>query len=445
MSKRVFHHPPEATTGRKYWRSLGQLGDTPEFRQWLEREFPQGASELQGSDVSRRSFLQLMGASTALAGLSLAGCRRPEKHLVPFTRGVEWSIPGKALFFATSRPTRNGYAPVVAETHDGRPTKVEGNPLHPASKGASDTFTQSSILDLYDPDRARHFTLKGEKKSAEEFEKALDEMIGKAGDGAGLAFLLEKNPSPTRDRLRGEIEKKFPKAIFSIYEPVGDDAAVEAAKASFGDGVVPVAQIDRADVIMSLDADFLGNDGNLVGVRDFAARRKAEGDNKMNRLYVAENRFTVTGGMADHRLRVPASQIGAFALALADEVAVQTKDDALAKMLAAAPKSQVKFKPEWIKVSVEDLVANKGKCVVLVGSRQPAAVQAIGFAINAALGNLGKTIVGRKTADKPAASLSALTKEIGDQFRPPPLLRDSPGPDDRADPSSPPGPRRAAR
>ena len=153
----------------------------------------------------------------------------------------------------------------------------------------------------------------------------------------------------------------------------------------------------------------------LVGVRDFAARRKAEGDNKMNRLYVAENRFTVTGGMADHRLRVPASQIGAFALALADEVAVQTKDDALAKMLAAAPKSQVKFKPEWIKVSVEDLVANKGRSLVLVGSRQPAAVQAIGFAINAALGNLGKTIVGRKTADKPAASLSALTKEIGEK------------------------------
>ena len=415
MSKRVFQHPPEATTGRKYWRSLGQLGDTPEYRQWLEREFPQGASELQGGDVSRRAFLQLMGASTALAGLSLAGCRRPEKHLVPFTRGVEWSIPGKALFFATSRPTRQGYAPVVAETHDGRPTKIEGNPLHPASKGASDTFTQSSLLDLYDPDRVRFFTLKGEKKSAEEFEKALDELIGKAGDGSGLAFLLEKNPSPTRERLRGEIEKKFPKALWSVYEPLGNDAGVEAEKAAFGDGVGAVPQIEQADVIMSLDADFLGNDGNLIGVREFAARRKAEGENTMNRLYVVENRFTVTGGMADHRLRVPASQIGAFALALADQVAVQTKDDALAKLLAGAPKPQAKFKAEWIKVSAEDLVAHKGRSLVLVGSRQPAAVQALGFAINAALANLGKTLAGRKTAEKPAASISDLAKELGDK------------------------------
>ena len=173
MSKRVFHHPPEAATGRKYWRSLGQLGDTPEFRQWLEREFPQGASEFAGGEVSRRSFLQLMGASTALAGLSLAGCRRPEKHLVPFTRGVEWSIPGKALFYATSRPWRNGYAPVVAQTNDGRPTKVDGNPLHPASKGASDAFTQASVLDLYDPDRSQHVLFEGNNKSWGNFQDAL--------------------------------------------------------------------------------------------------------------------------------------------------------------------------------------------------------------------------------------------------------------------------------
>src|SRR5204863_2113821 len=133
--------------------------------------------------------------------LSLAGCRRPEKHLVPFTRGVEWSIPGKALFYATARPSRNGYVPVVATTHDGRPTKVEGNPMHPASNGASDAFTQASLLDLYDPDRSRHIEYKGQRKTAEEFEKALDELIGKAGDGAGLAFLLERNPSPTRERL----------------------------------------------------------------------------------------------------------------------------------------------------------------------------------------------------------------------------------------------------
>src|SRR6478735_11443257 len=195
MSKRVFQHPPEAATGKKYWRSLGQLSDTPEFRGWLEREFPQGASEFNGGDVSRRSFLQLMGASAALAGLSLSACRRPEKHLVPFTKGVEWSIPGKALFFASSMPTRRGAMPVVVTTYDGRPTKIEGNPLHPAVQGRSDTWAQSSILDLYDPDRSRDFIEGGAKSDAARFEKGIDELTKKLGDGAGLAFLVEKNAS----------------------------------------------------------------------------------------------------------------------------------------------------------------------------------------------------------------------------------------------------------
>src|SRR3954447_23318411 len=137
MSKRVLQHPPEATTGKKYWRSLGQVSGTPEFQGWLQKEFPQGASKLEAAAAPRRNFLQLMGASMALAGLSFAGCRRPEKHLVPFTRGVEWSIPGKALFFASSMPSRLGALPLVITTHDGRPTKVEGNPIHPASKGSS--------------------------------------------------------------------------------------------------------------------------------------------------------------------------------------------------------------------------------------------------------------------------------------------------------------------
>ena len=227
--KRILQHPEAPKTGKQYWRSVGQLQKTPEFQGWLEREFPQGAAEFKGGDVSRRNFLQLMGASMALAGLSFAGCRRPEKHLIPFTHGVEWSIPGKALFFTTSMPTRRGYAPLVATTYDGRPTKIEGNPLHPASKGATDVWAQTSILDLYDPDRSRFFKLNGAKKTAQDFEKALDELIAGAGDGSGLAFLLEKNPSPTRERLRGEIAKKFPKAMWAVYEPLGDDAAVEAA------------------------------------------------------------------------------------------------------------------------------------------------------------------------------------------------------------------------
>ncbi len=405
MSKRVFHHPPESETGRKYWRSLGQLENRPEFREWLEREFPQGAAEFKGGEVSRRNFLQLMGASAALAGLSLASCRRELKHLVPFTKGVEWSIPGKALFFATSMPTKRGAQPLVVATYDGRPTKIEGNPLHPAVKGASSTWSQSSILDLYDPDRSRDF-LSGEQKSDEAaFEKALADVIAKAGDGSGVAFLVDRNASPSRERLRTEIQKKFPKISWVVYEPTGSTAA-EAAQVAFGEGVIAVPQIDKADVIMAVDADFLGNaEGDVEGIRQFTARRKVDGPEvKMNRLYVVENRFTVTGTMADHRLRVPASQITAFLVALADQIATATNDatlSGLVKTLKATATNS--FNPEWVKQSAADLVgvgnpsANKGRSLVLVGERQPIVAQVLGYAINAALGNLGKTLIGRRS------------------------------------------------
>src|SRR2546425_2047716 len=171
--KRVFQHPPEPLTGKRYWRSLGELSETPEFRQWLEREFPAGAAELDGDQWSRRSFLKLMGASMALAGFGLNSCRRPEAHLVPFTKSVEWAIPGKPLFYATAMPRRTGGIPLVVTTHDGRPTKIDGNPLHPASGGATDTFAQASILDLYDPTRSRRFLHKGKPSERVEFEKYL--------------------------------------------------------------------------------------------------------------------------------------------------------------------------------------------------------------------------------------------------------------------------------
>ncbi len=403
MSKRIFQHPEAPTTGKKYWRSLGQLSDTPEFRGWLEREFPQGAAEFQGGDVSRRNFLQLMGASMALAGLSFAGCRRPEKHLVPFSRGVEWSIPGKALFYATSYPTWKGAAPLVVTTYDGRPTKIEGNPRHPSSGGATDVFTQASILNLYDPDRARFFVANGEKSDSAAFEKALDGLIKNAGDGSGLAFLLDGAATPTRERLRGEIATKFPNATWAVYEPLaGDDAAL------FGEGVVPRAAIEKADVILSLDHDFLGTDGDVADARAFASRRRVTGpDSKMNRLYTVENRYTVTGGISDHRLRLPAGQIGSFAAAIAAELG-----DASLTALATAAKLPAVAKLEWLRPCVADLVAHKGRSLVMVGPRQPAIVQALVAGINAALGNVGQTVVGTKLLAQPAASISQLAEKM---------------------------------
>jgi len=404
--KKIFQHPPEKLTGRKYWRSLGELADTEEFRGWLEREFPAGAAELKLDGVSRRNFLKLMGASTALAGLSLAACRHP-KHLVPFTKSSEWSIPGKPLFYATSMPRRSGNLPLVVTTHDGRPTKIEGNPLHPAGKGATDHFAQASILDLYDPDRSRFFEEKGQQSDAKKFEAYLDGVIAEAGNGAGLAFLLEESHSPTRERLRKEIARRFPNARWAVYEPLGNQAAEAAAAAAFGPGIKGVPVFEKADVILALDYDFLGNE--LISIahsRAFADRRRVEkpGD-KMNRLYSVENRYTVTGGTADHRLRLPASQIGHFALALAKELGVDTGG-------IAAPEGSPEFPADWVREAAADLKSAHGRSLVLVGPRQPVAVQQLGIAINAVLGALNETLVGARVTSAPALSIGELAEAI---------------------------------
>src|SRR4029077_5762732 len=257
--KRVFQHPPEPPTGKRYWRSLGELNDTPEFRQWLEREFPAGAAELNGDEWSRRDFLKLMGASMALAGFGLTSCRRPELHLVPFTKNVEWTIPGKFLYYATAMPRRTGGIPLIATTVDGRPIKLEGNPLHPASAGATDTFVQASVLDLYDPTRSRRFVHKSKTSNRAAFEAYLaglrKTILAQKGDG--LAFLVEETYSPTRERLRAELEKMFPRLRWVVYEPLLSEAQSFATELSFGSNRCLVPKLERADVILALDSDFL--------------------------------------------------------------------------------------------------------------------------------------------------------------------------------------------
>jgi molybdopterin-containing oxidoreductase family iron-sulfur binding subunit len=417
--KTIFQHPPEPANGKKYWRSLDQFAETPEFNHWLEREFPQGASEFNGDGVSRRNFLKLMGASTALAGVGLSACRRPELHLVPFTKSVEWAIPGKPLFFATSMPERRGYIPLILATHDGRPTKVEGNPLHPVSNGGTDGFAQASILDLYDPDRSRFFLTGGAQSDAAKFDAYLDGLLAgfKSNEGEGIAFLVGENNSPTRERLRWEIAKKYPKALWSVYEPLGGESAAQADAAAFGEGVQVRPLIGKADVILAIDSDFLGcGDGGVDSVRAFTSRRRvSEPGAKMNRLYVVENHYTVTGGMSDHRLRIPASHIPAFTQQLAESVAVLTGDPTLRALCDALPKSDAKFTEGWIEETVNDLFAARGKSLVLVGGRQPAAVQLLGHAINAALRTLGKTVVAQAAPTQPGISIQELAKSIRDK------------------------------
>src|SRR2546423_6500346 len=399
--KRVFQHPPESLTGKKYWRSLGEYRNTPEFRQWLEREFPAGASELSEDDWSRRDFMKLMGASMALAGIGLTSCRRPELHLVPFTKSAEWTIPGKFLYYAPEMPRRTGAIPLIATTVDGRPIKLEVNPLHPASGGATDVFAQASILDLYDPARSRRFLNRGKESNRAEFDSHIDKLRGQLGGGDGLAFLVEETLSPTRERLRAELEKAFPKMMWCVYDAGLSEAQNYATRTAFGENVRLIPRFDRADIVFALDSDFLDcGEGDLAGARAFTQRRRVKSSkDTMNRLYVVENRFTITGAMADHRLRCAASQIPAFAYALAGKIADATKDPALSSVLSAlraATSNTEAFDEEWLSEAAKDLVAKSGVSIVLAGAHQPVVVQLLVYAMNSALKNIGRTIVVRE-------------------------------------------------
>src|SRR5437867_2609074 len=371
--KRVFQHPPEPLTGKRYWRNFGELIHTPEFRQWLEREFPAGAAEMNGEEWSRRSFLKLMGASMALAGFGLNSCRRPEAHLVPFTKSAEWTIPGKFLYYATAMPRRNGAIPLVATTVDGRPIKLEGNPLHPASGGATDAFAQASILDLYDPSRSRRFVNKGKRSDRAAFDAYMGELRNTllAQQGEGLAFLVTETQSPTRERLRTELEKTFPALRWCVYEPLLNQSQQVAAQGAFGENSRLLPRLDRADVILALDSDFLDcGQGDLATVRAFTSRRRVSAaKDTMNRLYVVENRFTPPGAMADHRLRCPASQIPAFAYALAGKILAATKDGHLGSVIGTlkAPIAAAAFDDQWLSEAANDLVAKPGASLVLAG------------------------------------------------------------------------------
>jgi molybdopterin-containing oxidoreductase family iron-sulfur binding subunit len=419
--KRVFHHPPEPVNGKHYWRGLGELSDTPEFRQWLEREFPQGAAELNGDEWSRRDFLKLMGASMALAGIGLTSCRRPELHLVPFTKSVEWTIPGKFLYYATAMPRRTGAIPLIATTVDGRPIKLEGNPLHPASGGSTDTFVQASILDLYDPSRSQRFVHKGKTSNRAEFDAYIGTLrnLLTSQHGDGLAFLVGEAHSPTRERLRAELEKTFPSMRWCVYEPLLSQEQTTAAQNAFGPGARLLPKLDRADVILALDSDFLDcGQGDLESVRAFTSRRRVNSSkDSMNRLYVVENRFTLTGAMADHRLRCPASQIAAFTHALAQKILGGTNDVGLGAVVGnvQTPAGGSTFDEQWLGEAANDLLAKPGASLVLTGPNQPLAVQLLVYAINAALKNIGQTLVVRQVPQNPRTiDISQLASDIND-------------------------------
>ena len=406
MKRKIDHPAPSARelSGPKYWRGLEELTDSPGFKARLEREFPDGASTLDG--VDRRQFMKIMAAGFALGGAGLAGCRRPEANILPFGKSVEGAIPGLPLYYATAMPLRRMALPLLAETHQGRPTKLEGNPGYAPLGGVCSLAAQASLLELYDPDRATAHTAAGARLD----DAALKDRLGAIGRahaaGAGLAFLAETSSSPTRARLVAGLRAKFPKAIWAEYEPVTDEPPVAVAQAVLGGALRPLYRFAKAKRILSLDCDFLSAEaGSLTYARDYAAgRRVTSRDDAMNRLYAVESNLTLTGSMADHRLRLASSHLLAFAGALAAQVTGDKSFAALAQGLDV--------KPEWIAECANDLAANKGESLVIAGAHLPAAVHAVAYAINAALGNLGRTVEFVDAAPSGAASLTDLAAAI---------------------------------
>jgi molybdopterin-containing oxidoreductase family iron-sulfur binding subunit len=306
----------EEARGPQYWRSLEELAQTEGFDELMRDEFPRHASQWMDPE-SRRTFLKLMGASLALAGLS--GCtRQPDEYIVPYVKQPEELIPGKPLFYATAMTMGGVGMPLLAESHMGRPTKLEGNPEHPASGGATDVWAQASILSLYDPERSQALTYVGDVRPWGAFLGAMRGPVNvqRAARGAGFRILTETICSPTLAEQIEKLLKAYPEARWHQYDPVNRDAAREGARLAFGEYVEPQFRVEKADVILALDADFLGcGPASLRSVREFAARRRPEA--RMNRLYVIESTPTPTGGKADHRLAARASEVEAFARMIA--------------------------------------------------------------------------------------------------------------------------------
>jgi molybdopterin-containing oxidoreductase family iron-sulfur binding subunit len=378
----------DSRKGKQYWRSLEELADSPVFQEFVAREYPQQAEEWN-DPIERRTFIKLMGASLALAGLSGCVFQTPEK-IVPYVKQPEEEIPGKALFFATAAPLLGVATPVLVRSNEGRPTKIEGNPDHPNNRpndfpvddpgrdprgsSATDIFTQASILGLYDPDRSQTLTFREDIRTwtsfVGEMRTALDEQ--RAKQGAGIRFLTESITSPSVGAQLKALQAMWPQAKWHQYEPASRDNARAGAVMAFGQPVNTTYRFEIADRILSLDCDFLSClPGSLRYARDFAAKRRVTEDLKeMNRLYVVETTPSNTGARADHQWSVKPSEF-----------------EAIVRALAAGSGG-----PEWVAAVAKDLQEHKGASIVIAGDQQPPIIHALAHAMNSALGNVGKTV-----------------------------------------------------
>jgi len=396
-------------SGKRYWRTVDELADTPEFQDSLRREFPQHASEWVDS-VSRRGFMKLMGASIALAGLT--GCtKEPDQPIYPYVKQPEDLILGRPVYFATAHPFPMGSIPLLVKTDAYRPIKVDGNPDHPMNHGTSDAMTQGTLLGLYDPDRSRRVLYRGENRDFANFFAEFDAMLQSkvATGGEGLYILSSTVISPTLAAQWKSASAKYPKARWFQYEPVNRDSARIASRQAFGGFYDAQYKLDAADVIVSLDADFLSgiqHPGFLKLAADYAQRRSLQPGVPMNRMYSVESTPSTTGFKADHRLKMRASQMEAFAYALAASLGAGS---------AVPGAVWTDEQTAYLNAAAKDLKANAGKCVVIPGEQATPGVHLAAIAINQALGNVGKTLVYTETVQPmPTVQMEDIQQLVAD-------------------------------
>jgi molybdopterin-containing oxidoreductase family iron-sulfur binding subunit len=395
----------EGNRGKRYWKSLDELADTPGFNEMLAEEFPRqanGAANEWVDAVSRRGFLKVMGASFALAGL--AGCtKQPDEPIFPYVKAPEDLILGKPMYFASAFPFPTGAIPILIKSDAFRPIKVDGNPDHPMAKGKSDALTQATLLDLYDPDRSKEVLYRGQRSEFADFQEAFTSAVKATRDGTGVYFLSETITSPTLAAQWKQVQAKYPAAKLVQWEPVNRDSAMAASKAAFGSYTDARYKLEDAEVILSLDADFLGgiaHPGFLPMAAAYAARHRYEEGKTMNRMYVVESGATVTGFKAEHRLALKPSEIAVFANGL-DDVDVGYP-----------------WTPEQRKFAgslYNDLKSNAGRCVVIPGEQASPDVHAAAYRLNAKLGNVGKTVFYTETVNPlPSEQVADLKSLVGD-------------------------------
>ncbi|NNF06296.1 MAG: TAT-variant-translocated molybdopterin oxidoreductase, partial [Candidatus Eisenbacteria bacterium] len=398
------------TDPRRYWRSMDELQDGPEFKKFLAEEYPDVTPP---DEMGRRKFMGVMGAAFAMAGL--VGCRRPLAKILPYSKMPEQLVPGIAQQYATAWDFRGAAQGLLVTAYEGRPTKIEGNPDQPQNNGATDSYAQASILSLYDPDRSQKVMKDGAESTWREFRLWAETHFEglRAQNGRGLHVVSEVTSSPMLIQIREDFVRTYPGATWHTFEPVNRDQSIEGTRLAFGRPLRTHVDFGQADVIVALDSDFLLDEVNtLRQARDFAnGRRVADPSDKMNRLYAVESRFTTTGSMADHRLRMASGRIRAYvagiAMKLASSHGVSLAGIDLAGLRRIAGGSTWNEREtQWMDAVAKDLAQNRGRCVVVAGESQPAAVHAFLHALNRALGNVGPVVRYTEEPDPGAHSQS---------------------------------------